>query len=54
MTEIGTRADFSIIRYAQCWEDADILLEALLADNASQAEIMVRGESNALGCEDLQ
>ncbi|MBI4640340.1 MAG: DUF3419 family protein [Candidatus Tectomicrobia bacterium] len=22
-------ADFSIIRYAQCWEDADILLEAL-------------------------
>lgn len=29
MTEVGTRADFSIIRYAQCWEDADILLEAL-------------------------
>jgi len=29
MTEIGRRADFSIIRYGQCWEDADILLEAL-------------------------
>ncbi|RIK40835.1 MAG: DUF3419 domain-containing protein [Chloroflexi bacterium] len=28
-SEIGSRADFSIIRYAQCWEDADILLEAL-------------------------
>jgi S-adenosylmethionine-diacylglycerol 3-amino-3-carboxypropyl transferase len=28
-SEIETRADFSIIRYAQCWEDADIMLEAL-------------------------
>jgi S-adenosylmethionine-diacylglycerol 3-amino-3-carboxypropyl transferase len=29
MTEAATRADFSIIRYAQCWEDADALLLAL-------------------------
>lgn len=28
-SEIQARADFSAIRYAQCWEDADILLEAL-------------------------
>ncbi|MCY4000752.1 MAG: DUF3419 family protein [Bacteroidetes bacterium] len=28
-TEAASRADFSFIRYAQCWEDADILLEAL-------------------------
>jgi S-adenosylmethionine-diacylglycerol 3-amino-3-carboxypropyl transferase len=28
-TEAATRADFSIIRYAQCWEDADVLLEAM-------------------------
>lgn len=28
-TEIEDRADFSQIRYAQCWEDADILLDAL-------------------------
>lgn len=28
-TEVAARADFSQIRYAQCWEDADILLEAL-------------------------
>lgn len=29
-TEAATRADFtSIIRYAQCWEDADILLQGL-------------------------
>lgn len=28
-SEIITKADFSEIRYAQCWEDADILLSAL-------------------------
>ncbi len=28
-TEVAAKADFSGIRYAQCWEDADILLEAL-------------------------
>jgi S-adenosylmethionine-diacylglycerol 3-amino-3-carboxypropyl transferase len=28
-TEIGKRADFSHLRYAQCWEDADLLLAAL-------------------------
>jgi S-adenosylmethionine-diacylglycerol 3-amino-3-carboxypropyl transferase len=28
-SEIVTRADFSAVRYAQCWEDADVLLEAL-------------------------
>ena len=27
--DIATRADFSTIRYAQCWEDADILLQGL-------------------------
>lgn len=28
-TEIAARADFGAIRYAQCWEDADVLVEAL-------------------------
>ena len=28
-SEIQARADFSEIRYAQCWEDADILLQGL-------------------------
>ena len=28
-TEATRRSDFSFIRYAQCWEDADVLLEAL-------------------------
>ena len=27
--EVAAKADFSTIRYAQCWEDADILLEGL-------------------------
>jgi S-adenosylmethionine-diacylglycerol 3-amino-3-carboxypropyl transferase len=26
---VAARADFSAIRYAQCWEDADVLVEAL-------------------------
>ena len=29
MTEVASRAAFSAIRYAQCWEDADILLAGL-------------------------
>ena len=29
-TEIQSRADFSEVRYGQCWEDADILVKALL------------------------
>src|SRR5437870_3809447 len=28
-SEIAAKADFGNIRYAQCWEDADVLLEAL-------------------------
>jgi S-adenosylmethionine-diacylglycerol 3-amino-3-carboxypropyl transferase len=28
-SEVAQRADFSEIRYAQCWEDADVLLAAL-------------------------
>jgi S-adenosylmethionine-diacylglycerol 3-amino-3-carboxypropyl transferase len=29
MTEAAAHADFSAIRYAQCWEDADVLRQAL-------------------------
>src|SRR5882757_3950172 len=28
-SEAATHADFSQVRYAQCWEDADVLLAAL-------------------------
>ncbi len=29
MTEVAAHAEFSAVRYAQCWEDADILLSGL-------------------------
>ncbi len=29
LSEIENRADFSSVRYGQCWEDADVLLDAL-------------------------
>src|SRR5438477_1002143 len=28
-SEVTAKADFSGVRYAQCWEDADVLVEAL-------------------------
>ena len=28
-SDIEQRAAFDLVRYAQCWEDADVLLEAL-------------------------
>src|SRR5204862_1212333 len=28
-SEVASKADFSGIRYAQCWEDADVLVEGL-------------------------
>src|SRR5437764_11053298 len=28
-TEVAARADFSGVRYAQCWEDADVLVAGL-------------------------
>lgn len=28
-SEVAGKSDFSLIRYAQCWEDADVLLQAL-------------------------
>lgn len=28
-SEVQRQADFSLLRYSQCWEDADVLLEAL-------------------------
>ena len=33
-SEIAEKANFEKIRYAQCWEDADVLLEALQVDTA--------------------
>lgn len=48
VTEAATRADFSIIRYAQCWEDADILLAALRPEPAQICLSIGSAGDNAL------
>jgi hypothetical protein len=35
IAEIAARADFSGVRYAQCWEDADVLLTARFGREAN-------------------
>jgi S-adenosylmethionine-diacylglycerol 3-amino-3-carboxypropyl transferase len=45
-SEVSNRAAFSLIRYAQCWEDADILLAALaLTPGATVVSIMSAGDN---------
>ncbi len=36
---VASHADFSAVRYAQCWEDADVLVEALAAAARSHAAV---------------
>ena len=45
---IAERADFSGIRYAQCWEDADVLLEALALTPADTCLSIASAGDNAL------
>src|SRR5688572_8451074 len=48
MTEAATRADFPAIRYAQVWEDADVLVQALAPlENKTSLSIASAGD-NAL------
>lgn len=47
-SEVASHADFSRIRYAQCWEDADILVEALAADRAGCCLSIASAGDNAL------
>lgn len=47
-TEIEQRADFSQIRYAQCWEDADILIEALDIQTSDTCLSIASAGDNAL------
>jgi len=48
MTEAAQRADFSRIRYAQVWEDADILLDALNIGPESNCLSIASAGDNAL------
>lgn len=47
-SEITDRASFSHIRYAQCWEDADILLEALAIQPGDTCLSIASAGDNAL------
>jgi S-adenosylmethionine-diacylglycerol 3-amino-3-carboxypropyl transferase len=47
-SEAAERADFSAIRYAQCWEDADILLDALNIQPGSSCLSIASAGDNAL------
>jgi len=44
--EIATKANFEQIRYAQCWEDADVLLEAIgVRDTGTYLSIASAGDN---------
>lgn len=47
-TEVADRADFSRIRYAQVWEDADLLLEGLALPAGGHAISIASAGDNAL------
>jgi S-adenosylmethionine-diacylglycerol 3-amino-3-carboxypropyl transferase len=47
-SEIVSRADFGYIRYAQCWEDADILLNALNIQAGDTCIAIASAGDNAL------
>jgi S-adenosylmethionine-diacylglycerol 3-amino-3-carboxypropyl transferase len=47
-SEIASEADFSLIRYAQCWEDTDVLLEALAIEPGDVCFSIGSGGDNSL------
>lgn len=47
-SEVATKADFSRIRYAQCWEDADILLAGLDIQPGDRCLSIASAGDNAL------
>lgn len=47
-SEVAGKADFTDVRYAQCWEDADILLEALQIQPGDQCLAIASAGDNAL------
>lgn len=47
-SEIADKADFSRIRYAQCWEDADVLLEGLDIREGERCLSIASAGDNAL------
>jgi S-adenosylmethionine-diacylglycerol 3-amino-3-carboxypropyl transferase len=48
VSDIATRATFDFVRYANCWEDAAILIEALEITPSSRCLSIVSGGDNTL------
>lgn len=48
MSSLTKKVDFSFIRYANCWEDADVLLEAVAARHVTDALCIASAGDNAL------
>jgi S-adenosylmethionine-diacylglycerol 3-amino-3-carboxypropyl transferase len=48
MSDIADRASFEIVRYANCWEDADVLLDALDPGPASRCLSIASAGDNSL------
>lgn len=48
MEEKNLKADFSFVRYANCWEDADILLKALRCDDGGNFLSIASAGDNSL------
>src|SRR5262245_56579740 len=47
-SEVAGKADFTGIRYAQCWEDADVLLEGLAIQPGDTCLAIASAGDNAL------
>ena len=47
-SEVARHTDFSAVRYAQCWEDADVLLEALDIQEGDTCLSIASGGDNTL------
>jgi S-adenosylmethionine-diacylglycerol 3-amino-3-carboxypropyl transferase len=48
MTELSSKVDFNIVRYANCWEDADVLLAALHVPPGKRILCIASAGDNAL------
>jgi S-adenosylmethionine-diacylglycerol 3-amino-3-carboxypropyl transferase len=47
-SEVAAEADFSLIRYAQCWEDTDVLVEALNVQPGEVCFSIASGGDNSI------
>lgn len=53
-SDIGARANFSELRYAQCWEDTEVLLRGLALQPGQRVLSIASGGDNTLGLLTMQ